>query len=68
MDFSRDADYLDVEELAEEEEYEYLQDECRRLLGMDLDEFRQRREDGEFRDLENPNVAQMTLLLHRVSW
>ncbi|HEY8532296.1 MAG TPA: hypothetical protein VIL44_00220 [Micromonospora sp.] len=67
MDVPRDADDLDTVELTEDEKDEYLQAECRRLLGMELAEFIQRRDDGEFPDPDNPKIAPMTLLLSEFS-
>jgi hypothetical protein len=58
-----DAHDVDVVELTPDEEYEYIQRESRRLLGMDLDEFRQRWQAGEFRGNDDPKVTQVAMLL-----
>lgn len=58
-----DARDIDAVELTPDEEYEYIQRECRRLLGMELDEFRRRWQAGEFRDNDDPKVTQVAMLL-----
>jgi hypothetical protein len=58
-----DAHDIEVVELTAHEEYEYIEQESRRLLGMDLSEFRQRWAAGEFRDNDDPKVTQVAMLL-----
>ncbi|MBF5032272.1 MULTISPECIES: hypothetical protein [unclassified Micromonospora] len=58
-----DARDIQVVELTPDEEHEYIQRESRRLLGMDVEEFRQRWEAGEFRDNDDPKVTQVAMLL-----
>ncbi|MEU5786186.1 hypothetical protein ABZ754_00465 [Micromonospora purpureochromogenes] len=58
-----DAHDIQVVELTTDEEHEYIQRESRRLLGMDVEEFRQRWEAGEFRGNDDPKVTQVAMLL-----
>jgi hypothetical protein len=58
-----DAHDIDVVELTAHEEHEYIEQESRRLLGMDLSEFRRRWESGEFRHNDDPKVTQVAMLL-----
>jgi hypothetical protein len=58
-----DAHEIDVVELTAREEREYIEQETRRLLGMDLSEFQRRWEAGEFRDNDDPKVTQIAMLL-----
>lgn len=58
-----DAQDVEVVELTAAEEGEFVQSQCRRLLGMSLDEFARRWYAGEYRDSEDPNVTEIGMLL-----
>jgi hypothetical protein len=58
-----DAHEIEVVELTDEQERDYIEAECRRLLGLGLDEFARRWRAGEYRDNDDPKVTQVAMLL-----
>ncbi|MFY1688045.1 hypothetical protein [Plantactinospora sp. WMMB782] len=58
-----DSRDIEVVEMTEEEEHDYIRSECARLLGMDLEEFARRWYAGEYRDNDDPKVTQVAMLL-----
>ncbi len=54
---------VDVVELTRDQELEQAAIECRRTLNLDLDEFRRRWESGEYRNVSDPAVTRVAMML-----
>ena len=63
MPTQSDTHEIEVVELTKDEEREYIEAECRRLLGISVAEFSQRWHAGEYRDSDDPRITQVAMLL-----
>lgn len=54
---------IEVVELTAEQEREYAAAECRKLLGIEINEFLRKWRNGDYRNSDDPKVTQVAMLL-----